>query len=670
MKKFLYLLSIPIVCLILAMAPYISICAASAITHTHDGSCYGTAAFYCNSNHSISKKTENDGSLKHCYTCNAQRSHLLVSYYASCQYVSGTYFTRAEYICSLCGSCHSRWGPGEGHNVERQELTCSIVEGTTMGTLSVSTIQTGWTNQNVTLQASVNKLHNAFSLGANPYSWDKGYTWTSSSQHEVSQNGIYLVQAKDSRGKVVGIGITVWNIDKTPPVIEGVDADTSGMTKTEISVAVRAADAEASAGQGASGLADAAYSADGGSSWQSSPVFLLKEGTAYELVVRDKAGNETRKSLSRSQFPYPPEPEKPKPEETPSDNTKPDDTSQSGSNNSGNDIPGDNSASGGSGQQGNNSSGNGGSGQQGNNSSGNGGSSQQGSNNSGNGSSGQSGNSSSGSSSSAGVEELPANENTGNGSGSDSKRQPGNKGQTGNVKQPDNKGKTHPDILENSKKNNGNSGHIEPDLQQALERREKMLWVEKDIMVSANSPMKQKGWNGTDNSTVTGTKQPVKVERQDTDKNNTNIERKDRQELNGQAGADSKSQRQGEDILQGSLLSNRHSSGLSSAGKAAASMLALGTAAAVLIARMGQVTVYCYRADRRYTKLGRVKVRKTGNGYEARISGRILQKASTGKYRIAVHRFLRRSSKNTGFTVITPKRELELSLEEFVDFAL
>lgn len=655
MKKFLYLLSVPIVCFILAMAPHGNVYATSTFTHSHNSSCYSTVTFYCNSGHNISKRTENDGALKHCYTCNAQRSHLLVSHHVSCQYVSGTYVSKAEYVCSVCGRVHAAWGPGEGHNVSRQELSCGMGEGAAMGTLSLSADQMGWTNQNVKLNAGINKLNNNLTLAANPYSWDGGSTWSSNGQFEVTQNGTYTVQAKNAQGAVISASVTVGNIDKIPPVMEGVDPDTASMTKTEISVTVRASDAGAAAGQGASGLADAAYSADGGSSWQSSPVFLLKEGTAYELVIRDKAGNEARKSLSRSQFPYPPEPEKPKPEETPSDNTKPDDTNQSGSNNSGNDIPGDNSASGGSGQQGSNNSGNGGSSQSGNNNSG---------------SSGQSGNSSSGSSSSAGVEELPANENTGNGSGSDSKRQPGNKGQAGNVKQPDNKGKTHPDILENSKKNNGNSSHIEPDLQQALERREKMLWVEKDIMAGANSLMEQKGANVAAGSTVTGTKQPVKVERQDTDKNNTNIERKDRQELNGQAGADSKSQRQGEDILQGSLLSNRHSSGLSSAGKAAASMLALGTAAAVLIARMGQVTVYCYRADRRYTKLGRVKVRKTGNGYEARISGRILQKASTGKYRIAVHRFLRRSSKNTGFTVITPKRELELSLEEFVDFAL
>lgn len=627
MKKFLYLLSVPIVCFILAMAPHGNVYAASTFTHSHNSSCYSTVTFYCNSGHNISKRTENDGALKHCYTCNAQRSHLLVSHHVSCQYVSGTYVSKAEYVCSVCGRVHAAWGPGEGHNVSRQELSCGMGEGAAMGTLSLSADQMGWTNQNVKLNAGINKLNNNLTLAANPYSWDGGSTWSSNGQFEVTQNGTYTVQAKNAQGAVISASVTVGNIDKIPPVIEGADPDTASMTKTEISVTVRASDAGAAAGQGASGLADTAYSSDGGATWQSSPVFLLKEGTAYELAVRDKAGNETRKPLSRSQFPYPPEPEKPKPEETPSGNTKPNDTSQSESNSSGN---------GSSGQPGSNSSGSG----------------------------------SSASSSSAGGEVLPANENTGNGSASDSKRQPGNKGQAGNVKQPDNKGKNHPDILENSKKNNGNSGHIKPDLQQELERREKMLWVEKDIIAGTNSLMEQKGANVAAGSTVTDTKQPVKVEKQGTDKNNTNIERKDRQESNGETGADSKSPQQGEDILQGSFLSNRHFSGLSSAGKAALSVLGLGISAAFLIVRMGQVTVYCYRADRRYTRLGRVKVRKTGNGYEARISGRLLQKASTDKYRISVHRFLRRSSKNTGFTVITPKRKLSLSLEEFVDFAL
>lgn len=75
-------------------------------------------------------------------------------------------------------------------------------------------------------------------------------------------------------------------------MISSVTGDTGSMSKTAISVTVAASDAE-------SGLAEAPFSTDGGSSFGTANTFTVTEGNPVTFVVKDKAGNTTQKTIKR-----------------------------------------------------------------------------------------------------------------------------------------------------------------------------------------------------------------------------------------------------------------------------------------------------------------------------------------------------------------------------------
>ena len=81
---------------------------------------------------------------------------------------------------------------------------------------------------------------------------------------------------------------TFGQIDNTPPIIESISGNTEGWT-TSKNIVVKARDLE-------SGLADEAYSFDGGITWQSSKSKIFTENGTIKIKVRDKVGNITEKS--------------------------------------------------------------------------------------------------------------------------------------------------------------------------------------------------------------------------------------------------------------------------------------------------------------------------------------------------------------------------------------
>lgn len=266
----------------------------SSFIHAHGDTCYTEQTLSCKDKHTSHKVTESG--TYYCGNCGIMTDQWIEYEMWSCPLQRVHWQDKAHIFCKTCGTEHSRWAhtmPGV-HTYTEQCLNCGMEEGETTAILTVSA-DNGWTNSGVTLLAHINVLKQDLTSGAIECSWEGGKLY-------ATQNGTYSVRATDAAGRSISASIEINCIDKNAPVIKSIDANTDGMSKASVYVNVIAEDNE-------SGLDAQAYSTDGGSTWSASSGFLLEEGKDVQLAVRDRAGNITTRSLKRSAFPYPAEPQ-------------------------------------------------------------------------------------------------------------------------------------------------------------------------------------------------------------------------------------------------------------------------------------------------------------------------------------------------------------------------
>ncbi len=263
-------------------------------THVHTAACYQTSTGSCMGQHTRQQGSEYRN--YHCAGCGAQTSHYVTADTCRCPVKGSTWQENGRAVCTVCGTVHSAWNAQQSaseHTITEQRLCCGISEGEK--TLGIwITADNNWTNSGVSLYVRSNAIRQDAANGNVTYDWGGGSLY-------VTENGTYSVNAANGAGKSVTASIDICCIDKSAPSITDVSGDTGGMTKNRITVTVQAKDEE-------SGLAESAYSFDGGGTWGSSPVCNVEEGAAVQLVVRDRAGNTTGRTLTRGDFPYPPEP--------------------------------------------------------------------------------------------------------------------------------------------------------------------------------------------------------------------------------------------------------------------------------------------------------------------------------------------------------------------------
>lgn len=121
-------------------------------------------------------------------------------------------------------------------------------------------------------------------LPESPYSFDSGTTWTSDPEYEVTENGMYEVWARDALGNMTKVKIIVDKIDnKAPEVDFAMEPDPWYGGKAVVKILATDTDA---------GLADRAYSFDGGKTWQFYGQIALKKPGEIRVMVRDAVGNQ------------------------------------------------------------------------------------------------------------------------------------------------------------------------------------------------------------------------------------------------------------------------------------------------------------------------------------------------------------------------------------------
>lgn len=147
----------------------------------------------------------------------------------------------------------------------------------------------GWA-QSATIR--VQAEDQASGLHADAYSYDGGASWTSESSQSVSENGTYSVIVRDAVGNRTSAETTVTTIDKVPPEVQITTSPAvTDWYDGNLTITVQAADAQ-------SGLADAAYSFDGGGSFLVGNSYQISGNTELKIVVVDRAGNRTEVAFS------------------------------------------------------------------------------------------------------------------------------------------------------------------------------------------------------------------------------------------------------------------------------------------------------------------------------------------------------------------------------------
>ena len=147
---------------------------------------------------------------------------------------------------------------------------------------------TTWINKNVKI--TVDATDTKSGLAEKPYSFNGG-EWTSEKTITVDKNQQINIKVKDKLGNITEKNVNVTKIDKEMPTLKGVTKSTENLTKGNVVLTVEAEDS-------ISGLAEQAYSFDGGKTWQSKNKYTFTENkTGIIVIVKDKAGNTKSSSV-------------------------------------------------------------------------------------------------------------------------------------------------------------------------------------------------------------------------------------------------------------------------------------------------------------------------------------------------------------------------------------
>ena len=211
--------------------------------------------------------------------------------------LAGTHYYLSCNLEGTVAGYNRTCGRTEGVTVDYYNPGCGL-EVRSYGDISLNNSTPEWTAGNVTLTGSLNDPEGVISdggFGVMNFRAESGEIVENASDSiTVSENGIYVMDITVDETRFdtasASVMLNVSNIDRTPPTINEVSYDQGDTWLHSNEITVTASDPQPDGTPG-SGLADEAYSFDGGSTWQSSPTFSCTENGTVEIRVRDYCGN-------------------------------------------------------------------------------------------------------------------------------------------------------------------------------------------------------------------------------------------------------------------------------------------------------------------------------------------------------------------------------------------
>lgn len=161
--------------------------------------------------------------------------------------------------------------------------------------------KSGWTAEGVkvTMGAASDKQPDGSEgsgLHETPYSYDAGTTWSAKTQNLYTENGSYTMMVRDKLGNSSSYKVTIQNIDRSAPVIDALEYDTTPNRKA-VTVKITASDKQPDGSEG-SGLHDMPYSFDGQKTWVRESEWMVDKNQTIDISVRDNTGNVVSKKIT------------------------------------------------------------------------------------------------------------------------------------------------------------------------------------------------------------------------------------------------------------------------------------------------------------------------------------------------------------------------------------
>ncbi len=272
---------------IVLLQPLKAEAAEATLCHQHVEGCFTTGPILCTDEVKVTTHAEEFN----CTTCGRiAAAHVVVETY-SCKHI---YSERELRRIAYCYTCHSvvqnvEKGGQPNHYRTGQINVCGFGTDTVVAKVSLTNTNTVWTKDTVKLKVSVTEPTAGLSLAPYTYTFSGGTAAGDSCI--VSENGVYSVTVTGSNGQVVTTSIQVSNIDKAVPEIHKFYVDKEYPEYEAATLIVEATDAE-------SGLAEKAYSFNGGVSYGSANTFKIMSNGTYTVYVRDKVGNTITQTLT------------------------------------------------------------------------------------------------------------------------------------------------------------------------------------------------------------------------------------------------------------------------------------------------------------------------------------------------------------------------------------
>lgn len=190
--------------------------------------------------------------------------------------------------------------PNAATGATNYTVTITNIDRTSPVINDYSLTPSDWVKEGVTLSLNdVKDLQPDNSDGCGldelPYSYDGGNTWTDDPTHFYEDNGDYTVLVRDKLLNTTTLNFTIDNIDHEPPrILKFEYDDTKNIPSTTLFVEC---DDVLSDGREGCGLNEPPFSYDGGKTWTDATSLYIGHNTTIEFVVRDKLGNENRRTI-------------------------------------------------------------------------------------------------------------------------------------------------------------------------------------------------------------------------------------------------------------------------------------------------------------------------------------------------------------------------------------
>lgn len=268
----------------------------AALYHQHVEGCFTTGPILCTDEVKVTTHAEEFN----CTTCGRiAAAHVVVETY-SCKHI---YSERELRRIAYCYTCHSvvqnvEKGGQPNHYRNGQINVCGFGTDTVVAKVSFTNTNAEWTKEASTLKVCVTEPVAGLSLAPYTYTFSGGTTYGDSCI--VSENGVYSVTVTGSNGQNVTTSLEVSNIDKTSPQIQNFYVDKEYPEYESAMLVVEATDTE-------SGLAEKAYSFNGGASYDSVNTCKITSNGTYTVYVQDKVGNVDTRTLTVNCFAKKPE---------------------------------------------------------------------------------------------------------------------------------------------------------------------------------------------------------------------------------------------------------------------------------------------------------------------------------------------------------------------------